>query len=186
MPEQIAATQNALLDRLSARDVSNVLSNAIASGITGSADDAAIFYSLSQLDATLHALSVAFPSTALHAVAVKANPVVEILKRIRKAGHGAEVASIGELELAVSAGFAADTIIFDSPVKAQSDLELALKKGVWINANTLEELALIVKLRPLLKSSSRGGVRINPETGVGKIRATSVMKMSSVRRVNVD
>lgn len=149
MQTKIIENQIESPDQISPQEVSTALTSAIANSISNSADDAVVFYSLSRLNTKLQALSAAFPANTLHAVAVKANPVVEILKRIQTLGHGAEVASMGELSLALAAGFTADTIIFDSPVKAQSDLEVALKQNVWINANTLEELELIIKLRPL-------------------------------------
>jgi diaminopimelate decarboxylase len=186
MPETIIGTKTNPYNPLNSRDIAKVLANAIAGDINGSTDDAVVFYSLSLLDAKLQALSAAFPINTLHAIAVKANPVVEILKHIQIAGHGAEVASMGELSLALAAGFTAGSIIFDSPVKSQSDLEAALRSDVWINANTLEELALMVKLRPLLKSSSRVGIRINPETGVGKIKATSVAMAGSKFGISIN
>jgi diaminopimelate decarboxylase len=149
------------------------LSRALAEGILSS-DDAVIFYNLSRLDEVLDSLRIAFPPSTLHAVAVKANPTVEVLKRIRAAGHGAEVASIGELELALTAGFPVEAIVFDSPVKTRGELEVALNMGIRINANTLEELVRIEGLYSKLRSCSQVGVRINPETGPGSIDSTSV------------
>ncbi len=166
-------------DQLTRQEIAKTLSSALAKGIEGSTDDAAVFYNLSHLDTRLNLIKAAFPKNTLHAIAVKANPVVTILKRIQVAGHGAEVASIGEFNLALKAGFSANSIIYDSPVKTQDELEVALKAGVLINANTLEELTVIAKLYDSLKSNSKVGIRINPETGAGEINSTSVaMKYS--------
>ena len=161
-------------ERLSAADMAAALSRALAEGVLGGSDEAVVFYNLSRLDAILDSLRTAFPVSTLHTVAVKANPTVEVLKRIRSAGHGAEVASIGELELALTAGFPVEAIVFDSPVKTCEELEVALKIGVRINANTLGELVRIDSLYSTLGSRSHVGVRINPETGTGSIDATSV------------
>jgi diaminopimelate decarboxylase len=154
--------------------MSATLSRAIAEGAIGNSDDAVIFYNLSRLDDMLGSVRASFPANALHTVAVKANPVVEVLRRIRRAGHGAEVASIGELHLALAAGFPAEAIVFDSPVKTRAELEVALKLGIKINANSLGELDRINTLYSALGSRSPVGVRINPETGLGAIAATSV------------
>ncbi|MHB1002120.1 MAG: type III PLP-dependent enzyme domain-containing protein [Armatimonadota bacterium] len=168
------STQSVCTERLDATDMAAVLSRAIDQGVIGHYDDTTVFYDLSRLDSILATLRASFPPTTLHAVAVKANPIVEILRRIRKAGHGAEVASIGELHLALAAGFPTETIIFDSPAKTREELELALKLGVRINANSLQELTRIASLYCTLASSSRVGLRINPEVGKGSINTTSV------------
>lgn len=167
-------SRRAFPERLSAPVMAATLSRALAEGVLGSSDDAVVFYDLSRLDWVLDILKAAFPLTTLHAVAVKANPTLEILKRIRRAGHGAEVASMGELQLALAAGFPVEAIVFDSPVKTRGELEVALKMGIRINANTLGELARIARLYSTLGSRNRAGVRINPETGSGYIDATSV------------
>src|SRR2546430_2316424 len=112
-----------LSERLDPVTMAATLSRALADGAPASSDDVVVFYNLSRLDERLKALRCAFPSTALHAVAVKANPTVEILKRIQMAGCGAEVASLGELQLAVSAGFPVEAIVFDSPAKTREELK---------------------------------------------------------------
>lgn len=154
--------------------MADILAIALAKEVLTDSDESVVFYDLSRLDDTLGALQVAFPATALHAVAVKANPTLDVLKRIRRAGMGAEVASLGELQLALAAGFPAESIVFDSPVKTRGELELGLRLGVRINANTLDELARIDRLHARLGSRSKVGIRINPETGKGAIDATSV------------
>ena len=161
-------------ERLGAEAMSATLSRAIAEGAIGNSDDAVVFYNLSRLDDMLASLQTSFPPNALHTVAVKANPLVQVLRRIQSAGYGAEVASIGELHLALAAGFPAEKIVFDSPVKTRAELALALKFGIKINANSLAELERINALYSALGSRSQVGVRINPEVGMGAIAATSV------------
>ena len=58
-------------------------------------------------------------------------------------------------------------IIFDSPCKTISEIEFALREGVFINANSYSELEKIkVVLTKLevegVSSSSNIGLRINP------------------------
>lgn len=160
--------------RLTGSDMSAVLSQALDGGSLLNLGETVVFYDLSRLTGTLQRLKQAFPSTAMHAIATKANPVVEILKHISFAGHGAEVASLGELALASAAGFPSNRIIFDSPAKTLNELELALRMGVSINANSLDELKRIESLFRLTDSRSRVGIRVNPEIGAGTIETTSV------------
>ncbi|MBZ5526011.1 MAG: diaminopimelate decarboxylase [Acidobacteriia bacterium] len=161
-------------DRITAPIMAELLSRALHEGVLKNSGETIVFYDLSRLEASLNMLNGAFPPTALHAAAVKANPTVEILKRIRAAGHGCEVASWGELHLAQEAGFAPDRIVFDSPAKTIQEIEYALRMGVGINANTLEELKRIGSLFASADSRSRVGIRINPEIGRGLIETTSV------------
>ena len=60
---------------------------------------AAIFHHLGLMRARIAALQVAFPASALHTIAIKANPVVEILREVVQAGAGLEAASIEEVHL---------------------------------------------------------------------------------------
>ena len=48
---------------------------------------AVLVHDLSMMEGKFDALAEAFPEPALHAVAVKANPVVEILRRLVAAGR---------------------------------------------------------------------------------------------------
>ena len=170
----LSKSQKALTARLNAASMAATLRSALARDVFRGENSAVVFYDLSRLDVVLDTLKMAFPPTALHAVAVKANPLIEILKRVCSKGHGAEVASLGELRLAQAAGFPVDKIIFDSPAKTVEELVRALDLGVTINANSLSEIDRIAKLVEDQHSNSRVGIRINPETGEGTIAATSV------------
>lgn len=160
--------------RIGTAQMAAALSKALSAGVLGNDDNAVVFYDSAHLDSTLNALKSAFPRDALHAVAVKANPLVAVLKRVQRAGCGAEVASMGELKVAEAAGFPIERIVFDSPVKTHEDLEYALTQGIWVNANSLEELERIAAIHTSLRSQSRVGIRINPEVGQGRIATTSV------------
>ncbi len=137
-------------------------------------DTAAIFYDLSFLENRLQELKDAFPDNTLHAVAVKANPLLKVLRLIENHGFAVESSSFGELHLAEKAGFPPDKIIFDSPVKTIPELEYALQKGIYINADSLEELARIAVLKEKYPDSGPVGLRLNPQVGMGNISMTSV------------
>jgi diaminopimelate decarboxylase len=137
-------------------------------------DSSLIFYNLSFLKERIDELKKVFPQNSLQAIAVKANPLLANLKFIKRLNVGAEAASLPEVYLALKAGFKTDKIIFDSPAKTKEEIAFALKKGININADSLEELEIIKKLLVEIKTKSRVGIRINPQVGIGNIPETSV------------
>lgn len=137
-------------------------------------DSAVIYYDLSYLKERIEDLIGLFPESALHAVAVKANPLTKILKLIKASGAGSEAASLPELYLTEKAGFSTKQIVFDSPVKTVREIEYALKAGVHINADSLQEIGRIADIPSKTSSQSTIGIRINPQVGTGTILSTSV------------
>lgn len=137
-------------------------------------DTAVIFYDLSFLKERVQDLIATFPATALHAIAIKANPLQKILKKLKTRDVGVEAATLPELHLALGAGFAADKIVFDSPAKTIAELEFALHAGIHVNADSFAELERIDAILRQKPSLSTIGLRINPQVGTGKILATSV------------
>lgn len=122
------------------------------------------------------ALKAAYPESlpALHTVAAKAITLRPVLARYAQAGLGCEVASPGELELALAAGFTCDRIIFDSPAKTRTEIATALRLGVSFNVDNFEELARVDELIAETDGPfPHIGVRINPQTGAGLIDAMS-------------
>ena len=157
--------------------ISKVFSQALQEdNLVTKSDTALIFYDLSYLDERIIDLVSLFPKTTLHAIAIKANPLVKILKQIQKLGAGLEAASLPELNLAESSGFSSKNIVFDSPTKTISELEYALNLSCHINADSLQELDRIDEIIKKRKSkiSSSIGIRINPQVGTGSIASTSV------------
>ncbi|MER6079408.1 diaminopimelate decarboxylase [Streptomyces sp. NPDC001833] len=124
--------------------------------------------------------AVAAPGTAvLHAFAVKANPLVPVVRLLAGAGLGAEVASAGELALARAAGVPAERIVFDAPAKTSAELREALALGVAVNADNPQELTRIDAFRHAGPTRSPLGIRVNPQIGAGTIGATSTATATS-------
>ncbi|RGE22048.1 diaminopimelate decarboxylase [Leucobacter sp. wl10] len=114
------------------------------------------------------------PAPTLHAVAAKSVTLLPVLREFAELGLGCEVATAGELSLALRAGFAPEHIVFDSPAKTRSDLRRALELGVAVNADNFDELERIDALvREGASRSAVLGLRINPQTGAGEIGAMS-------------
>lgn len=135
-------------------------------------EPALIVHDLGRLRDNLAALASAFPPGALHTLAIKANPLVGVLRVAVAAGAGLEAASIEEVHLALAAGCPPGQIVFDSPARTGAELAEALQLGVRLNADSLDELARIAALP--LAPRAPVGLRINPELAEGRIAATSV------------
>jgi len=155
--------------------VSKILSPAInKKGLITNSDSAVILYDLSLLKRKIYELQKYFPANTLHTAAIKANPILNILRYIHQTGIGAEAASLPELYLAQKSGFTSNKIVFDSPIKTIEELKYALEANVHINADSIAEVERITKLKKRIKSRSTIGIRINPQVGTGKIKMTSV------------
>jgi diaminopimelate decarboxylase len=96
---------------------------------------------------------------------VKANPSLAVCQLIAaEEGAGAEVASAGELALALAAGFDPDDILFAGPGK--TDDELARLVAAGILADNVESLAEIDRLAAVAARAGQTqgvGLRLNPE-----------------------
>ncbi|MET9932267.1 MULTISPECIES: diaminopimelate decarboxylase [unclassified Streptomyces] len=133
--------------------------------------------------ASAAALTSAFAAVTdapvLHAFAVKAAPLVPVLRLLHEAGLGAEVASPGELALARAAGIPPERTVLDSPAKTPAELRRALALGIAVNADNLQELARIDALTAAAPTASPLGLRVNPQVGAGSIGALSTATATS-------
>ncbi len=159
---------------------------AVAHGLLSESAPVAALLDVSGVRASAAALRAAFaavtaPGTpVLHAFAVKACPLVPVLRLLHTEGLGAETASPGELALARAAGVPADRTVLDSPAKTTAELREALALGVAVNADNPQELA---RLDALLATgpAPRGplGLRVNAQVGPGTIGALSTATATS-------
>ncbi len=156
---------------------------AVEQGLAG--PDAAIvaLLDITGIRAGAAALRAAFAAVTdapvLHAFAVKACPLVPVLRLLRAEGIGAEVASPGELALARAAGTAAADTVLDSPAKTPAELREALALGIAVNADNPQELARIDALVASTPTTSPIGLRVNPQLGAGSIDALSTATATS-------
>ncbi|MEV0221188.1 diaminopimelate decarboxylase [Streptomyces sp. NPDC050704] len=124
--------------------------------------------------------AVTAPGTpVLHAFAVKATPLVPVLRLLHREGIGAEVASPGELALARAAGVPPARTVLDSPAKTPAELREALALGIAVNADNPQELDRIDALVRSASTRSPLGLRVNPQVGGGSIGALSTATATS-------
>ena len=173
-------------DGITPDELEAISRTALSQGWIRDTDRSVVFHDLGKMRARLRELKRCFPARTLHAVAIKANPLVEILRDAIAEGAGAEAASFEEVRVALAAGAAPEHIVFDSPAKTRDELAQALDLGVVINADSFEELERIDGLWTSASSASRIGLRINPMVGAGRIGITSVADSGSKFGVDID
>ncbi len=100
--------------------------------------------------------------------AVKANSSLAILRTVRKNGLNAEIASEGEMFLALLAGFKPNQIEFNGPAKTDRELALSARLGLaGVNLDSVDELHRLYQAAKKQKKSIRVSFRVRPDVGAG-------------------
>jgi len=90
----------------------------------------------------------ALPNVQPH-YAVKANPNPEVLSALHEEGVRFEVASPAELDLLLSLGVQAETVLYSNPVRSRSQIGHAINRGVeWFVVDNENEVRKVVELKP--------------------------------------
>ncbi|MER6499133.1 diaminopimelate decarboxylase [Streptomyces sp. NPDC001455] len=157
------------------------LARAVEDGLLGPRSPLVGLLDVDGVLAAVGALNEAFegPAPVHHTFAAKACGLVPVLRLLADAGMGCEVASPGELEQALAAGFTYDRLVFDSPAKTVEELEFALAHGIAINLDNFQELARVDRLLTGREAAGPIGLRVNPQVGAGAIGAMSTATATS-------
>tara|TARA_Y100000590_G_scaffold457247_1_gene609482 strand:- start:570 stop:1784 length:1215 start_codon:yes stop_codon:yes gene_type:complete len=108
---------------------------------------------------------------------VKSNTNVNLLRKIKKLGCGADVVSIGELMKALKAGINTNKIVFSGVGKTAEELSYAINKNILlINAESPSEVIEIEKIAKYKKKIVNIGIRLNPNTDAKTINQISTGK----------
>ena len=102
------------------------------------------------------------PRVALH-YALKANPYGPVLDLMSELVDGFDIASAGELRMALSAGVAANRISFAGPGKRTEELEAAISAGVTLNLESEGEAIRALEAGHRLGVTPRLAIRVNPD-----------------------
>jgi diaminopimelate decarboxylase len=119
-------------------------------------DRAAISLRVAELRAALP------PGVHLH-YAMKANPMPAVVQHLAALVDGIDVASGGELRVALDSGVAPSAVSFAGPGKSDAELSCAVAAGVIINVESEAELARIVAIGRALGLRPQVALRVNPD-----------------------
>src|SRR5688572_3898466 len=139
------------------------------SAIAGGAGTPLHVYSRATLRSRLRELDAAFASHPhdLH-YALKANATLAVVREMRAEGAHADANSLGEIDVALRAGFAPDQIVFTGVGKTHDELVRAVTLGLKaINAESPGEMERIDAIARAHLATARVAVRINPDVDAG-------------------
>lgn len=108
-------------------------------------------------------LRAALPEAISLHYAVKANPMPAVVTHVAQLVDGLDVASAGELRIALDAGTSAHDISFAGPGKQEAELAAAVAAGILVNVESLREVRLLEDISQRLGLPARVAVRVNPD-----------------------
>ena len=104
-----------------------------------------------------------FPLNIKLHYAMKANPMPAVVAVMAALVDGIDVASAGELKVALDAGANPAEISFAGPGKRDAELRQAVASRVLVNVESFRELGVLQALSTELGLAARVAVRVNPD-----------------------
>ena len=95
--------------------------------------------------------------------AMKANPMRELVAYMATLVDGIDVASAGELAVALAAGADPCEVSFAGPGKSEAELAQAAAAGILINIESMREMRLLADISLRTGHPARVAVRVNPD-----------------------
>ena len=120
-------------------------------------------YDRQLLRARVASVRAALPPTIKLHYAMKANPMPSVVCLMAGLVDGIDVASAGELNVALNAGANAAEISFAGPGKRDAELRQAVAARVLVNVESARELPVLARASQDLGLAARVAVRINPD-----------------------
>lgn len=134
-----------------------------ASALAAQAGDTPLFvYTSDHVRKRVAALRAAMPQRLAIHYAMKGNPFAPMLTLMNSLVDGFDIASGGELDLAIAAGVEPRTISFAGPGKRDRELEQAIRLGVTLNSESENEVERALSIGGRLGITPRLAVRVNP------------------------
>jgi diaminopimelate decarboxylase len=93
--------------------------------------------------------------------AIKANPMPALVSHLASLVDGLDVASTGELRVALDAGKSPQHVSFAGPGKSERELRQAHSAGVLINVESFREVRLLGEISEAAGDAARVAVRVN-------------------------
>ena len=114
------------------------------------------------LDARVALLREHLPRTVKLHYAMKANPMPALVCHMARLVDGLDVASGGELRVALDAGISPLEVSFAGPGKSEAELVQAVASGILINLESQREAEILGRIRDRT-GVARVAIRVNPD-----------------------
>lgn len=134
-----------------------------AASLIDEAGDTPLFvYDLGIVKAQAARFRAAMPKAVSLHYAMKANPYAPLLSRMAELTDGFDLASGGELEMALRAGMPPEKMSFAGPGKRDDELRAAIMAGVTLNLESEREAERALAIGKTIGRTPRLAVRVNP------------------------
>lgn len=160
----MSAPTHAALERLAAADGELVFGGMRLSQLTQRVGRTPFYaYDREALRARVDELRAILPAGISLHYAMKANPMPALVAYMTALVDGIDVASAGELAVALDAGADPREVSFAGPGKSETELAQAAAAGILINCESMREIALLGDIARRTGQAVRVAVRVNPD-----------------------
>jgi diaminopimelate decarboxylase len=140
-------------------------------------------YDRAALVARVRSLRQHLPGEIRLHYAMKANPMPALVALLAQQVDGIDVASAGELMVALDAGVDAAEISFAGPGKTERELEQAVASRILVNVESFREIRLLEGISQRLGRAARVAVRVNPDF---ELKASGMKMGGGAKQFGID
>jgi diaminopimelate decarboxylase len=140
-------------------------------------------YDRTRLNARVARLRATLPRQVRLHFAMKANPMPAVVCHMAALVDGIDVASRGELRVALDAGMPAARISFAGPGKSDQELRQSVAAGILVNIESFRELDVLARASASLGVPARVAVRVNLPF---ELRASGMKMSGGARQFGID
>lgn len=115
--------------------------------------------------------------------AMKANPMPAVVQHMARLVDGLDVASAGEMRVALDTTIPSREISFAGPGKTDSELSCAIAAGIVLNMESEQEMERIAALGDYLQIRPKVAVRVNPDF---ELKSSSMKMGGGPKQFGVD
>lgn len=135
------------------------------------------------IDQRIKVLRETLPEQIKLHYAVKANPMPALVQYVAAQVDGLDIASGGELKVALGAGVAPSNISFTGPGKGDNELKAAIEAGVIVNLESTGEMTRLAHIAEKAGVRPRVTLRINPDF---ELKSSGLRMGGGARQFGVD
>lgn len=162
--QKIAPPTHAVMNQFASRNEQLLVGGIPVSQLTERVGHTPYYaYDRNILKARVAELRTALPANVKLHYAMKANPMPALVGFMAGLVDGIDVASAGELKVALDAGTSPHEISFAGPGKREKELRQAVASGILINIESFREVDLLAEISQDLHLPARIAVRVNPD-----------------------
>ena len=159
-----SAPVHAAMDQFAVRDGELLVGGVPLSVLAARAGQTPFYaYDRALLRVRVAELRAALPKAIKLHYAMKANPMPALVGFMAGLVDGIDVASAGELKVALDAGADPAEVSFAGPGKRDVELRQAVASGVLVNVESARELPVLARASQELGRPARVAVRVNPD-----------------------